>query len=222
MINRPPQIKRFALYLAVLVSGMTTLAVELSASRLLGALFGTSNIVWANIIGLILIYLALGYFLGGRWADRSPTATTLYQIVAWAAFLSGLVPTLAHLLLPVIARLGLSVGVATAAAMFALFAVPVTLLGVVPPFAIRLALATAGRAGAVAGKVYAISTLGSIIGALAPVLYLLPEAGTTATFHFFAAALLVIALAGLALHNRRLCLRLVWMFPVHVLLWALL
>ena len=80
------------LYFAVFSSGMTTLAVELTASRLLGNVFGTSNLVWASIIGLILIYLTAGYFLGGRWADRSPNSHTFYRIMLWGAFTAGLVP----------------------------------------------------------------------------------------------------------------------------------
>src|SRR4030042_3808183 len=87
---------RRLLLLTAFTGGMTSLGIELAASRLLGNVFGTSNLVWANIIGLILVYLTAGYFLGGRWADRSPYARTFYRLVLWAAFTAGLIPIVAQ------------------------------------------------------------------------------------------------------------------------------
>jgi predicted membrane-bound spermidine synthase len=192
---------------AVFSAGMTTLAVELSAARLLGAVFGTSNIVWANVIGLILIYLTLGYFVGGRWADRSPHQSTFYRLLTWAAFSAGLIPLVSDPILDVAARAfpsanELSGDVAVIGGSFVavlvLFAVPVTLLGCVSPFAIRLALGDVRAAGDVSGRLYAISTLGSLVGNFTPVLLLIPTVGTARTFLVFSALLMGVALLGLA------------------------
>lgn len=203
------------LYLTVFTGGMTTLAVELSASRLLGNIFGTSNIVWANIIGLILIYLSLGYTLGGRLADRSPHYTTFYRVIAWAAFFSGLVPLIARPILQAAATAVQDLDAAVTAGSFisvlVLFAIPVTLLGFISPFAIRLALTNLNDAGRTTGQMYALSTLGSILGTFTPVLFLIPELGTARTFLFFAGALMLVGFTGLALHDRRAAVRLLWM-----------
>src|SRR5512137_1255252 len=80
------------LLVTVFFSGLASLAVEFAASRLLGNYFGTSNLVWASIIGLILIYLTVGYFLGGRLADRYPNYRTFYSLLCWGAFAVGLIP----------------------------------------------------------------------------------------------------------------------------------
>lgn len=202
---------RSYLLLTVFISGMTTLAVELTASRLLAPYFGDSNLVWANLIGLILIYLTAGYFLGGRLADRYPRPAGLYQIVAWAAFLVGVVPLAAR---PLLSRIGgglletaqLDVLLGSFLGVLALFALPVTLLGCVSPYAIRLAVQDVERAGNVAGGVYALSTLGSILGTFLPVLVLVPAVGTRATFFIFAGLLLLLALAGLFRAAPRLAL----------------
>ncbi|MBP9676835.1 MAG: fused MFS/spermidine synthase, partial [Anaerolineaceae bacterium] len=80
------------IYVVVFISGLVSLALEMAASRLLGNYFGTSNLVWASIIGLILIYLTAGYFIGGAWADRSPKYETFFGILAWSALTIGLIP----------------------------------------------------------------------------------------------------------------------------------
>ncbi len=222
---QPKAVARRMLYVATFASGMTTLAVEFSASRLLGSVFGTSNLVWANIIGLILIYLTVGYFLGGRWADRSPHEATLYRLIAWGAFSSGLVPLVAHPILSAAASAvaGFEAGVAIGSfvVVLILFSVPVTLLGCVSPFAIRLAMADIAESGKTAGRMYAISTLGSILGTFAPVLYLIPTIGTSETFLAFSLILLAVGLFGLARQDRPAALRLMWMPVVLIALAAL-
>ncbi len=189
------------LYFTVFTSGMTTLAIELAASRLLGSVFGTSNLVWASIIGLILIYLTLGYFIGGRWADRSPHPQTFYTILAWGAFTAAVVPFVSRPVLRAAAdafdvlQVGILAGSFTA--VLILLIIPITLLGTISPFAIRLALTDSRQAGQISGRIYAISTLGSFVGTFLPVLVLIPLIGTTYTFLTFGGFLLLVALFGL-------------------------
>ena len=193
--------KPFYLLFTVFISGMVTLAVELSASRLLDPYFGTSNVVWANLIGLILAYLSVGYLVGGRLADRYPRPEVLYGITGTAAVLVGLVPFVARPVLLLASRgfatysVGLLLG--SFVGVLLLFALPVTLLGFVSPFAIRLAMQDVRSAGDIAGVVYGISTLGSILGTFAPVLVLIPNVGTRYTFLFFAGLLLLVSIGGL-------------------------
>lgn len=198
------------LYIIAFVSGMTTLAVELSASRLLGNVFGNSNLVWANVIGLMLLYLTIGYFLGGRLADRYPRIAVLLQIIIWAAFLCALIPLVAR---PVVTQAAQAVFGADAAlalgsflSVLVLFSIPVTMLGTVSPFVIRLAVQRIEESGKVAGQIYAVSTLGSLLGTFFPVLWIIPELGTTRTFLLFAGILYSVALAGLFYVNRRAAL----------------
>lgn len=211
--QKPPN--NWYLYLVVFISGMTTLAVELSASRLLGNVFGTSNLVWANVIGLMLLYLTVGYFIGGRWADRSPKKTTLYQIILWGAFLSALIPLVSRPVLSTAAQAVFGAEAALALGSFIsiliLFSVPITLLGMVSPFVIRLAVSDIASSGQVAGQIYAISTLGSLLGTFLPVLLIIPELGTIRTFLLFAGLLFTIAFIGLARENVRLAIRYLWM-----------
>ena len=204
---------------------MTTLAVEMLASRVLGSVFGTSNLVRANVIGLMLLYLTIGYFIGGRWADRSPHFTTFYRILIWGAFLSGLIPMIARPVLSVAATAFVGFDAALVIGSFVsvlvLFAVPITLLGTVSPFAIRLAFTDISDSGKTAGRMYAISTLGSLLGTFLPTVLLIPELGTFQTFLLFAAILYAVGFIGLWMHEQARALRFLWM-PVAVAILSLL
>src|SRR5512147_1266493 len=217
--------RRYLLF-TVFISGMTTLAAEFAASRLIGNVFGTSNIVWASIVGLILIYLTCGYFLGGKWADANPTPRALYRVLAWGAFTLGLVPYIAGPVLRSAASAFefLQVGVLGAAfiAVLVLFSVPITLLGTMSPFAIRLSVDDTTHAGRISGQIYAISTLGSFIGTFLPTLVTIPAIGTKNTFLLFSLLLLFVALAGLGqFASRGEMLKYLWM-PVVIVIVALL
>lgn len=167
------------------VAGGGTLSTEICASRLLAPYFGSSTVVWANIIGLILVYLSLGYWLGGRLADRRPDARLLGVLVLVAAAFVAATPFAARPILDVAVRGfdSISVGevVGSFVAALGLFAVPVTLLGTVSPFAVRLALADVEHAGETAGRLYAISTVGSILGTFVSALVAIEAFGTERT-----------------------------------------
>src|SRR5207249_5934340 len=193
--------RNWLLLLLVFVSGSASLATEITASRLVGPFFGTSVLIWSVLIGMTLIYLTIGYAIGGRIADRSPHAATLYQIVAWAGFFIGVVQFVARpvLLLSLQGFATYDAGILAGSliAVNLLFAAPTILLGTVSPFAIRLAVTNVKDAGHIAGSLYALSTLGSIVGTFAPVLLLVPHIGTSKTFLVFAFALLLVSLLGL-------------------------
>ncbi len=157
--------------------------------------------IWANLIGLILIYLTAGYYLGGRWADRDPRGETLYRIVAIAGFTIGVLPFVAAPLLdlarPALENLDAGLGFESFAGTMLLFALPVTLLGCVTPFALRIKSRDLNVVGTTAGNLYALSTVGSILGVYVTVFFLIPTLGTRRTFLSFSLVLLILALWGM-------------------------
>ncbi len=147
---------KYSLILLVFIGGMTSLALEMCASRLLGAYFGTSLFIWANLIGLILLYLTVGYFIGGRLADRHPSAQLLCTLTALAALSITLLPFISQSILNWsiigLEQVSVSIFFSSLLGTVLLFAIPVTLLGLVSPFAIRLATKKVAASGKVSGS----------------------------------------------------------------------
>src|SRR4051812_26148159 len=183
---------RLRLHVLVFVAGACSLATEMAGARLLAPFFGSSNVVWANVIGLILIYLSLGYWLGGRLADRPPDERTLALVALVAAARVAALPFLTEPALSAAADAFVNVSagafIGSFLAAMLMFAIPVTALGAVSPWAIRLAVRDVSEAGTVAGRLYAVSTLGSIAGTFLPVLVLVPAIGSRRTLLAVAAA----------------------------------
>jgi spermidine synthase len=196
LIQRPPARQ---LDLLVFVVGVASLGCEIAAARLLAPFFGASTIVWANTIATVLLALSIGYWLGGRLADRYPHTRGLVLLCFVAATLLGLVPFAADpfLELSVDAFDAIAVGAfaGSLAGVLVLIALPVMLLGAASPWAIRLRLEHVADAGSTAGRIYAISTLGSLAGTFLAALLLVPFVGSRRTFLILALALALTATA---------------------------
>src|SRR5680860_771509 len=187
--------------LIVFLGGLTSIGAEISASRLIAPFFGDSTFIWANVIGLTLTYLAIGYWLGGKLADRYPRLWLLYSITAMAAVWSAMLPYLAQPILQfsLDAFSDVDVGAfyGSLLGVLLILAVPITLLGFVSPYAIRLRMVDVDHAGNTSGNTYALGMIGSIMGSFLPVLVLIPWVGTRRTFLILGGLLFIPSIIGL-------------------------
>jgi len=194
----------FYIYALAFFSGMSIMAVELCASRLMAPFFGTSTFVWTNIIGIIMIALSIGYLIGGRLADRKPHLHILLRLLmAASAFLLVLpfvAPPLVRWLASLIGNFNSSfsfIFFGSLCAIIFLFSPPILVMGMTSPFLIRI-IARSGHVGDSAGHIFGISTIGSVLGTFLPILVFIPTLGTATTILFFAAVLFVVAALGFA------------------------
>jgi spermidine synthase len=197
----PRRVPARRIQLLAAVVGSASLGAEIAAARLLAPWFGASTVIWANTIATVLVALSAGYWVGGRLADRDPTLAGLSKVVLGAAALLAIVPFIAGPFLRVSVEALDSVEAGAFAgsllAVLLLVAAPVLLLGAVAPYAVRLSVRTVEEAGRVAGRLYAISTLGSLVGVFLSALVLVPFAGTRRTFLAFALSLAIVAVPAL-------------------------
>ena len=194
--------ERRLIFVIAAVVGAASLGSEIAGARLIAPWFGASTIVWANTIATVLVALSVGYWFGGRLADRDPTLRGLSRVVLAGGALLAAVPFVAGPFLRVsvqaLDRVEAGAFVGSLVAVMVLLAVPVLVLGTVAPYAVRLCVRSVGEAGEVAGRLYAVSTIGSLAGVFLSALLLIPVVGTRRTFLAFALALAVVALPGLA------------------------
>lgn len=186
--------------LIVFFGGVASLGAEIAAARLMAPYFGASTIIWANTIGIVLVALSVGYWYGGRLADRHPSERTLRLAVLLAAGLIALVPLVSgpflDLAVEAFDEIDAGAFVGSFVGILVLIAAPIFVLGTITPWALRLSITDLARSGEVAGRLYALSTVGSLTGVFLAALVLIPLVGTQRSFLLFALALGLVAGIG--------------------------
>lgn len=187
------------LYITEFFSGMSVMAVELGASRLLAPYFSSSQIVWTIIIGTIMIAMALGNIYGGKSADKNPSPDKLYSRILLASVWIAMIPVLGkYIIMAVSALLIFAVNsnfliIAAFAACMIIFVFPLFLLGTVTPSLAKYSVDNLSESGKTVGTLGAYNTIGSIIGTFIPTFVTIPSVGTSITFLIFSGILMLIA-----------------------------
>ena len=198
--------KRWYWLLVGMASGLVSLALEICAARLLAPYFGSSTIVWSSIIGVVLLALSAGYFVGGKLAEKILDEQILLRVLATSGIVVLLVPILAKPLLSALSKglaqnIYLFVTMGSILSSLLLFGLPVFLLGLVSPYLITLLNSKYGHLGNTAGQLFALSTLGSLAGTFLPTLIFIPWVGTNYTILGSGLLLILVALPGLNKHK---------------------
>ena len=185
----------------VFISGGAVLAVEILGTRLLGPFYGVSLFLWSALITVTLLALSVGYAVGGRIADRGPKLDRLCLLLVGAGAWLLVLPSLRNPVLQIAEPFGMRFAVLVASLL--LFGPPLTLLGMVSPYAIRLRASSLGEVGRTAGDLYALSTVGSVLAAVLTGFLLIPYMGVRRLTFLVGLVLLAVALIGLLSVRRR-------------------
>jgi spermidine synthase len=193
--------KKVFLYIIVFISGGAVLAIEILGTRILGPFYGVSIFLWSALISITLIALSIGYVIGGWLADKGPDIRTLGLVIAVAGLWVLIIPLIRGGIISAAEPLGLRAAVLIVS--FILFAPPLTLLGMVSPYAIRLKATAIQEVGRTAGNLYAFSTIGSVIAALLTGFILIPNVGVNMLVLSIGIILIIVAAIGI-IKGRRL------------------
>jgi spermidine synthase len=194
------KINNYLLEIAVFICGAVVMVFELVGSRILAPYFGTSIFVWTSLIGIILGSLSLGYYFGGRFADRQPSLNTFSLLIFASAIAIAITIFIKTILLSFLQRTIPDIRTSSVIASLILFSPASILLGMISPYAAKLKLNSLTTSGSTIGNLYAISTTGSIVGTFLSGFYLIPHFGSNQLLFILAVTLLLLSVA-LSLNN---------------------
>lgn len=213
---KPPL--KFILELTVFICGALVMIYEIIGSRLLSPYIGASTYVWTSLIGVILGALSLGYWLGGKIADKRPDLKTLAAVIFLAGGLVSVTILLKDLLLAFVAQMPFGLEIKSVVAALLLFAPASVLLGFVTPYAVKLKMSSLEDSGKTVGRLYALSTVGSILGTFLAGFVLIPLVGSEKTLYLIGGTLigLSILLAPFAATRRSIAVLVLFVMGIGV------
>lgn len=193
--------KRPFTVLTIFACGASVMVIEIIGTKILSPFFGVSLYVWSSLITVTLLSLSIGYWLGGILADRKPEAGRLYGIILISGVTAAFLPFEASFVMGWLEPLGLKMG--SLAAAFILFALPLCLMGMVTPYIVKLCVAGLDNVGGTTGGLYAISTVGSLLGTLAAGFFLIPNFPIRLIVFFVSGTLVCVGLAGMVIYGKK-------------------
>jgi spermidine synthase len=207
---------KYCLFITVFVTGAAVLALELLGTRIISPFYGSTIYVWSSLISVTLVCLALGYFVGGRLADRRPRLTLLYAFILLAGLSVALLSLADARVLAATDALGPRWGALCSA--FILFSLPMFFLGTIIPFAIKVRAKDLKDIGVTSGNLYAVSTVGSFAGAISTGFFLIPHFAVSTVMNMIACLMFAVVAMGFAVAKKYYGLLMLPLLPVCLLL----
>ena len=171
--------KKYKLEIIVFLSGAIGMGLELIAARVLSPYVGSSNVVWTSIIGIILVSMSLGYWLGGKKADKEASGNVLSRLLLGSALFTSIIPLLETIVVKEFAGIVSNLIVAAILCAIIVFSIPSFILAMISPFAVKMKSMQETEIGSLSGRISSLSTIGSITGTFLMGFVLIPNIGVT-------------------------------------------
>jgi MFS family permease len=169
--------RKYILEVTTFIAGGLGMIIELVAARILSPYLGSSNLIWTCIIGMMLAFMSLGYYLGGRISDKHPNKNVMSTFLLTAAIFTSIIPLMEIYVIEPLSLSHINSSLVAVICSSLTFGVPSLFLATVSPFAVKLKDKELNEVGKVSGKMSSFSTIGSIFGTFLAGFVLIPRLG---------------------------------------------
>ena len=210
--------KKYKLETIVFLGGAIGMGLELIAARVLSPYVGSSNVVWTSIIGIILVSMSLGYWIGGKSADKDANINQLANILLYAALATSAIPLLETCVVKILAGIIPNLTLAAILCAIIAFSIPSFILAMISPYAVKIKSKEETEIGSLSGKISSLSTIGSIVGTFLMGFVLIPNIGVSNINISVTIILFIMSLIAREEINKKIVSKNIWVICIMVIL----